>query len=139
MAEPSDVDRYDCGCLMWNEGETAYFKPCAEDCTVYALLIEESRKRGNSIIERPLHDVPTLRADAGRCPHCFKLLDGHQALEGHDQRPGPGDVTVCFGCAAVLVFDDQLEVRAATDQERTEAMSQPEVARFVRMLQEHHG
>lgn len=40
------------------------------------------------------------------CPRCGKSCDSAMALDGRDVRPKPGDLTVCFGCAAPLEFGD---------------------------------
>ena len=62
---------------------------------------------------------------APRCPVCATVLDGATGV-GHDERPDPGDPTVCLYCATALVFtadgltvmpdghlDDWPDVRAA--------------------------
>jgi hypothetical protein len=45
------------------------------------------------------------------CPNsdCKKLLDGFTSV-GHDEKPSRGDITVCVGCAWVLVFDAELQL-----------------------------
>lgn len=130
----NDIDRYDCGCVMWNEGEKLYFQPHDAGCKVARLVYEESRKRGNEIIERHVDDRPTLRSDAGACPHCRKRLTGHQGISDEDARPESGDFVVCFGCAEILVFDAEMQVRAANVEEQNEALSDELFADFVRKL-----
>lgn len=41
------------------------------------------------------------------CPVCFHRLDAAACIE-EDAHPKPGDLTVCFYCATLLRFDDQL-------------------------------
>lgn len=40
------------------------------------------------------------------CPVCFKLLDAVTAFD--DTSPDPGNYTVCFGCASVLRFSENM-------------------------------
>ena len=53
--------------------------------------------------------VPT-----SRCPFCGHKLDAAMAGDPKypDVIPKPGDVSVCISCASVLVFADDLTVRA---------------------------
>jgi len=52
------------------------------------------------------------------CPHCGYTLDAHGTVPGEpDSAPSPGDATVCIGCGGVLVFTEELGLRAATDEE----------------------
>jgi hypothetical protein len=60
------------------------------------------------------------RTTPSLCPHCGKLLDGVTCLEDDAITPKPGDFSVCFGCSALLTFDETLIVRLATDQELKE-------------------
>jgi hypothetical protein len=44
------------------------------------------------------------------CPVCRYHVSVTTGL-GHDEKPIPGDVTLCINCASVLVFTDNLAVR----------------------------
>jgi hypothetical protein len=59
-----------------------------------------------------------LRVDSGCCPSCGARLTGVTPIDG---RIGPkaGDASVCFYCAAVLVFEADLSLRCALPEERT--------------------
>ena len=48
-----------------------------------------------------------------RCPSCDRLAS-IPAEPGDNNAPRPGDVSVCFHCAARLVFTDNLSIRVMT-------------------------
>lgn len=43
------------------------------------------------------------------CPCCKALLDAASPAEGN-KVPMPGDITICFYCAEVLMFSDDMEL-----------------------------
>lgn len=49
------------------------------------------------------------------CPWCGHRLGASMAADPKkpDATPKPGDLTVCFSCAQVLVFTDDLKLRAS--------------------------
>lgn len=51
-----------------------------------------------------------------KCPKCGKVLDGVSGLSQNDF-PDPGDVGVCIGCASVLVFMVNYQLRLMTNEE----------------------
>lgn len=44
------------------------------------------------------------------CPTCGVLLNKATPV-GHEQRPGPGDVTICFQCGEILLYGENLELK----------------------------
>ena len=50
------------------------------------------------------------------CPACGKYLDCASGFNC-DGKPRPGDVTVCFGCGAILEFQKGLKFRLVPDAE----------------------
>ncbi len=50
----------------------------------------------------------TTRVPASLCPVCGYMLDSVESITNPDDKPDPGDFTVCMGCARVLQFDDRL-------------------------------
>jgi hypothetical protein len=50
------------------------------------------------------------------CPTCGKMLDGATDIIG-DATPSAGDFTVCVGCRDILVFTDELGLRALTEED----------------------
>jgi hypothetical protein len=73
------------------------------------------------------------------CPACEKRLNGTAVLTGAEIPPSDGDVTVCTGCAGLLVF--QLSplgrgLRAMTaDEQAAYAREDPAAWRAVQQLQ----
>ena len=54
-----------------------------------------------------------------RCPQCsYEMTDASGV--GHNERPSPGDWTVCIRCAAVLRFTEEIGVREASGKELAE-------------------
>jgi hypothetical protein len=53
----------------------------------------------------------TTQLKATPCPECRYKLDAATAAFSH-AKPGPGDVTVCINCAALLEFTDELGLKA---------------------------
>jgi DNA-directed RNA polymerase subunit RPC12/RpoP len=49
-----------------------------------------------------------------RCVNCGKELD---AAAGFDKSPQAGDASLCLYCGHFMIFDDDLKVRAPTDDE----------------------
>lgn len=47
------------------------------------------------------------------CPNCKRQIDAATCPDDDTARPDPGDWTVCFYCAAALVFDDELRLAFA--------------------------
>jgi hypothetical protein len=52
------------------------------------------------------------------CPGCGYVFELASAVNGNEVRPEPGDVTICFACADVLVFGPDMRTRAITAEER---------------------
>jgi len=58
----------------------------------------------------------TIDISASACLACHRLLDAATSIEDND-RPKPGDVTVCWDCGHIMFFADDLSLRNPTDQE----------------------
>lgn len=50
------------------------------------------------------------------CPQCKTLVNGATAADFSDITPKPGDGTVCFYCAEILEFDEDLNLTHASDE-----------------------
>lgn len=61
------------------------------------------------------------------CPKCHAGCDGYTGLgkDGAKITPAPGDATICVYCAAILTFDDKMELRLATVAEMSDYMNDP--------------
>jgi len=62
--------------------------------------------------------MPDPRDDVtpSTCPGCGARLDAASGV-GHDERPKPGDWSICFRCARPLVFIEGGALREATAAE----------------------
>jgi hypothetical protein len=74
--------------------------------------VEDARFRDNVIKPSP-------------CPLCRLVCDGAMST-GHGQGPSPGDYSVCLGCGAPLLFDDDLSLRQPTSDELQAMLEEPE-------------
>lgn len=52
--------------------------------------------------------------DLQLCPNCGYELTRSTAADGSADAPGPGDVTLCFGCALALRFDERMQLQELT-------------------------
>jgi hypothetical protein len=68
------------------------------------------------------------------CPECRTPLDAAGSLST-DDRPVAGDASVCWHCGALLIFGEDLRLRAPTKRERREVERMPEMREAVRMVQ----
>jgi hypothetical protein len=61
-----------------------------------------------------------------KCPHCDYIVDH---LEGDGARlvPKIGDYGICDHCHGIVIFDINMELRGATDQEIADAGLQKRV------------
>lgn len=64
-------------------------------------------------------ELRDTRTPECRCPWCGHRLDAAMAgdPEHPDATPSPGDVSVCISCAQILVFQEDLTLRAASPSE----------------------
>lgn len=59
------------------------------------------------------------------CPSCGKIIDGYTSADFDRASPQPGDVSMCWYCGGIMVFDGEpLSVRKphAADMEEIEQM-----------------
>lgn len=74
------------------------------------------------------------------CPHCHQLNDCHDDVAGQSQ-PQPGDVSLCWGCREVAVFDRSplgvLIARKPTEPELAEATQRLRTVRSAGAVDPH--
>lgn len=52
------------------------------------------------------------------CVKCFHRMDRAMNANPNEQgNPAAGDFTLCIRCGEIMVFDDNLELRSATEDE----------------------
>lgn len=79
------------------------------------------------------------RLMGNRCPHCGKAADGGTAVDigqPASHKPKPGDFAVCMYCLALNTYDDQLNLRATSDQERDEIQRDPRLHGVLQIVKE---
>ena len=86
-------------------------------------------------------DTAAFRLPKCRCPHCEQELDAAMSADpaDPDAAPSPGDVTVCISCAQLLVFTDDLLLRAARPGEVEMTPVMRRAQRLVRRLDRRAG
>lgn len=67
------------------------------------------------------------------CPSCNKTLDGLSATDDLPAIPSPGDLTICFYCMTVCMFNHDLSLRLvpAEEIEEMDPESKNEVVRLA--------
>lgn len=73
---------------------------------------------------------------ATQCPNCKAELEEHQATDLSNSRPTPGDVSICFGCHHIGVYDENLAIREPTDEEFREIADVKGLFPLLRLLAE---
>jgi len=61
----------------------------------------------------------TFKTPTCKCPVCSYEMDACSGVDG-DSAPAKDDITVCYNCATLLLFNDDLTIRLPTVQERKE-------------------
>lgn len=59
---------------------------------------------------------------AADCPQCELVHNGSATNSGHEDPPGPGDLTICLFCDAVLAYTDDMQLRLGTLIENAELL-----------------
>ena len=59
------------------------------------------------------------RTDPTPCLKCGSVWDAATNTDG-TRNPRPDDITICFKCAHIMAFDDNLKFRELTPEERQE-------------------
>jgi hypothetical protein len=54
------------------------------------------------------------------CPHCGKLNECHTSVSDPDAIPGPGDMSFCFTCGGIAVYDEDLQLTHLTLEQMEE-------------------
>ena len=76
------------------------------------------------------------------CPRCNYKLTGATIAHGTDQKPEPGDTSVCLNCGQILTYEPDLSLRKATASEVRGLMDDAEAWATVEKAQrliEHRG
>lgn len=63
-----------------------------------------------------MSDLLDFEVPKSPCPYCHRSLD--RATFGDEERPSPGDITMCIACTRVCVFGTNMILRKPTHGER---------------------
>lgn len=80
--------------------------------------------------------MTTTELPPSACPYCGGKIEAHTGI-GRAVEPKPGDVSICFGCAGVLVFDVELRPRLPTIAETARFDADERVQHARRALIDH--
>lgn len=65
--------------------------------------------------------MTVTRHHESKCPACEHPINAAGTIDAKDTYVAePGDITVCYGCACVLVYADDMSVRLPTTKELVE-------------------
>ena len=67
-------------------------------------------------------------SDDSKCPHCDYPNTGAMGID-HDDKPSPGDASICIECGGISVFDQNLRLIKATSDQYNAIMQNPVVQR----------
>jgi hypothetical protein len=82
--------------------------------------------------------MPSHDTEPSPCPFCGKVNDRASSVGG-EIAPESGDYGVCFGCASVVVYGDDLKLRAPTEAELAEAQADAELMHACGMVTMAHA
>jgi len=69
------------------------------------------------------------------CPSCGHIIDGYTSSELDNASPKTGDVSICWYCGEIMVFDgNPLSVRKPTTEDMQEIKKMPKFMRLHRDL-----
>ncbi len=79
--------------------------------------------------DRAQMDARGRKLPVQTCPACEHVLSAASSVYD-DERPRPGDMSICVECRAILVFTNRMTLRRATVDEARE---------FVSIVARHQG
>jgi hypothetical protein len=97
---------------------------------LYALFNPEFERRVNRIMAEAIESWLERDRVNRPCRSCGRENDGYTSACAL-AHPDPGSVSICWYCASVSIFTDELELRAPTDAEMTLMMQDEQIWRIV--------
>ncbi len=58
--------------------------------------------------------MPSHKLLECRCPNCDKLIDSATNADNSTSKPIEGDITICFYCGGILMYDKDFNVEEVT-------------------------
>jgi hypothetical protein len=83
----------------------------------------------------------TTQHTESHCLNCGAKLDASSTFgvgEGKEVRPGEGDMTVCFMCRHVMIYNADLSLRNPTDEEVVDIAGDPCLVSTVTLMGAYH-
>jgi hypothetical protein len=114
---PVDWHRLPCGCQFGTVGAAFVIEPCQLTCPTYLMAIDESDRRGKTLVFLD-RDASTTFARDTRCPWCGRENDRHTSVNDAEP-PAVGDCGICSACGRPGVFTET-GMRRPTPQEMGE-------------------
>lgn len=65
-----------------------------------------------------------------RCPHCDRVNDRYSGAPG--TKASEGDISICWGCKKISIFDGKGGQRIPTAEELAEALDDRDVLRAIK-------
>jgi uncharacterized protein with PIN domain len=66
-----------------------------------------------------------------RCLNCNKKLNKAGSTQSEDSVPSPGNLVLCIGCGAVMMFAEDLTLRGMTREEMDDLCNDDEAMHFL--------
>lgn len=73
------------------------------------------------------------------CIKCGERQDKASEAIGNGTGPQAGDVSVCWDCGHVAIYDDNMKLREMTEDENEHVMSDPNVLSLLKAREEVKG
>ena len=77
--------------------------------------------------------IESYHTPEASCANCGEQLDVADSVTG-GRAPEPGDISVCFYCHHVMIYDQKGKPRNPTDEEIVEMAGDPEFVHAMTML-----
>jgi hypothetical protein len=75
------------------------------------------------------------RVPERHCLSCGKRLNSASVPGSEDPTPEPGNSTICLYCGHLMVFAEDMSLRALTDAEMVELAGDPQVLEVMRFIE----
>lgn len=75
------------------------------------------------------------RAPDSTCPHCDYPNDANTGINTED-KPQPGDFSICWGCGSVGVFTSENKVREPDEFEKVDISKDEFIQKYVKQVKD---
>jgi len=78
------------------------------------------------------------QVDLPHCPYCNSVLDAHRGMDGNCL-PMTGDVSICFNCANLLVYEIEggnIDLRKPTPEEQSDFDNDEYLTKIISSLKQ---